>query len=99
MSKFSSESCQFVQYYEKELDICISQLILDNNITNFICDITNSSPSPNTNKSNRQKKLRFPAKLEITGFEPVASYMRSKRSTAELYPRRDKCGVTSKPIY
>ena len=26
--------------------------------------------------------------MEMTGFEPVASYMRSKRSTTELHPRR-----------
>ena len=31
-------------------------------------------------------KLQSAKGLEITGFEPVASYMRSKRSTTELYP-------------
>ena len=30
----------------------------------------------------------------MPGFEPGASYMRSKRSTAELHPRTSKTGIS-----
>ena len=33
--------------------------------------------------------------VEMPGFEPGASYMRSKRSTAELHPQRANSGVKS----
>ena len=39
-----------------------------------------------TNQLDKDRILEIKNKLEKTGFEPVASYMRSKRSTTELHP-------------
>src|SRR6218665_955553 len=44
--------------------------------------------------------LRPLIKLEMTGFEPVASYMRSKRSTTELHPQLLPCVTPiNRPIF